>query len=55
MIKKIGPLIVLMILSACDGAKDKKEMPKDLKSGKVKLEQEIGLKELEHIIFLREE
>tara|TARA_B100001179_G_scaffold110570_1_gene78846 strand:- start:393 stop:944 length:552 start_codon:yes stop_codon:yes gene_type:complete len=27
LIKKIGPLIVLMILSACDAARDKEEMP----------------------------
>ena len=35
--------------------KDKKEMQKDLKTEKVKLEQEIDQKESEHIIFHKEE
>ena len=34
---------------------DKKEILKDLKIGKAKLEQEIGQKGLEHIIFHKEE
>ena len=35
--------------------KGKKEMPKDRKIERVKLEQEIDQKGLEHIIFLKEE
>ena len=35
--------------------KDKKETPKDLKTEKIKLGLEIDQKELEHIIFRKEE